>query len=245
MRMYLKNKSLPLLLGITMGAASLFSHAAGLQISPTSLSLPAKQRAGIFTLSNTGKEPLTAQVRVFRWEQDEKGENILTPSTAVVASPPMVKLSAGGVQQFRIIRTQPAGSAEEAYRLVVDELPAPEKKPKNGLQFVLRYSVPLFLNQTENPETQLQWQIQSAKNGKALLTVQNVGFAHAQLSNITFQTATEKNKLSLVNGLAGYVLPGKKWQTTLDVSPSALRKGTLSVTVNGQQTLPEVRFAGN
>lgn len=234
------HKPAGLLCGLALGAAALCSQAAGLQISPTGLTLPAKQRAGIFTLTNTGTQPLTAQVRVYRWDQDGTGKDVLTPSQAVVASPPMVKLAAGGSQQFRVIRAQPAGVAEEAYRLVVDELPAPDK-PQKGLQFVLRYSVPLFLNQTENPETVLQWRAQSTSDGKVLLTAANTGTAHAQLSNIAVENG--KSRHSLAGGLVGYVLPGKTWQYSLNTSAAALRQGKLSVTVNGRIIQPEVQFA--
>ena len=101
-------KAISTLVGMLTAAAVLPSHAAGLQVSPTSLSLPAKQRAGIFTLGNTGSEPLTAQVRVYGWSQDEKGNEVLTPTDAVIASPPMVKLEAGAKQQFRVIRIRPS-----------------------------------------------------------------------------------------------------------------------------------------
>lgn len=231
------------LLGLMLGAAFPTIHAAGMQITPTGLSLPAKQRAGVFTLSNTGKKPLTAQVRVFRWTQDAQGKDVLVPSRDVLASPPMVKLAAGAQQQFRVVRAKPAaqGTAEEAYRLVVDELPAPDEKPKSGLNFVLRYSVPVFLNQTDSPEAKLQWQAASAAGGKTLLTVQNTGGAYAQLSGLAVKTG--KGEKNLIGGLAGYVLPGSRVQYTLDAAPSSFGKGGFSVKVNGRALQPEVRFA--
>ncbi len=230
-----------LLCGILLGAAALGSQAAGLQISPTGLSLPIKQQAGVFTLTNTSSQPMTAQVRVYRWEQDEAGKDVLIPSNAVIASPPMVKLAAGSVQQFRIIRALPAGPTEEAYRLIVDELPPSQDLPKKGLQFVLRYSVPLFLNQTENPETTLQWRAHSTAGGKTLLTATNTGTAHAQLSNISVRSGSSSR--NLVGGLAGYVLPGKTWQYTLDIPVSVLRQSKLNVTVNSIPTQAEVQIA--
>lgn len=237
----LKHQTARLFSGLALGAAALAAHSAGLQVSPTGLSLPAKQRAGIFTLTNTGSQPLTAQVRVYRWEQDAQGNDVLTPSNAVVASPPMVKLAAGGSQQFRVIRARQAGAAEEAYRLVVDELPPPQPKPQQGLHFVLRYSVPLFLNQTENPETSLQWRVSAGADGKAVLSAVNTGAAYAQLSNVEIQNG--KTRRSLIGGLAGYVLPGKTWQYRLDTPAASLKQGRLSVTVNGRPTQPEVQFA--
>lgn len=236
----LKYQKACLLAGLALGTVSC-AFAAGLQVSPTSLSLPAKQRAGVFTLTNTGGKPLTAQVRVYRWNQDSEGKDVLTPSGDVVASPPMVKLAAGGAQQFRVIRTKPAGQYEEAFRLVVDELPAPEEKPGGSLQFVLRYSIPLFLNQTDSPEASLQWRVQRSPDGKAVLIVKNIGKVYAQLSHLSVKTGGKEQ--TLVNGLAGYVLPGNTWTNTLDAAPASFKNGGLSATVNGRQIKPEVQSA--
>ena len=237
-------KAIRTLVGMLTAAAVLQSHAAGLQVSPTSLSLPAKQRAGIFTLGNTGKEPLTAQVRVFLWSQDENGGEILEPTDTVIASPPMIKLEAGAQQQFRVMRVKPSDKqAEEAYRLIVDELPAPDSKPQKGIQLVMRYSLPLFINVQNNTEPKLQWRAEKTVNGKTVLVAENTGNAHAQLSNITFQTTSAKDALTLASGLAGYVLPGNTWKRELEVSPASLNPGRLNATVNGMPLQTEVRFA--
>ncbi len=55
-------KTISTLVGMLAAVGAFHAHAAGLQVNPTSLSLPAKQRAGIFTLGNTGSEFLFAPV---------------------------------------------------------------------------------------------------------------------------------------------------------------------------------------
>ena len=166
---------------------------------------------------------------------------VLEPTDAVIASPPMVKLEAGAQQQFRVMRVKPSDKqTEEAYRLIVDELPAPDAKPRKGIQLVMRYSLPLFVNVQNNAEPKLQWRAEKAANGKAVLVAENTGNAHAQLSNITFQT---KDALMLASGLAGYVLPGNTWKRELEVSPASLNPGRLNATVNGMPIQTEVRFA--
>lgn len=187
---------------------------------------------------------MTAQVRVFRWSQDENGGEILEPTDTVIASPPMIKLEAGAQQQFRVMRVKPSDKqAEEAYRLIVDELPAPDLKPQKGIQLVMRYSLPLFVNVQNNTEPKLQWRAEKAANGKTVLVAENTGNAHAQLSNITFQTTSAKDALTLASGLAGYVLSGNTWKRELEVSPASLNPGRLNATVNGMPIQTEVRFA--
>ena len=132
--------------------------ASGLQIAPVTLTLLATQNADGIWLSNAGENALNAQVRVFRWSQSAYGDK-LSPSQGLVISPPMLALAPGERQLIRVIRTgPPSAHAEDAYRLSIDELP-PAKVEKNKLQFVLHYSVPVFIQPTSAAQTQakLQW----------------------------------------------------------------------------------------
>ena len=60
------------------------------------------------------------------------------------------------------------------------------------------------------------------------------------LSNLTLVSNQKEQKL--ISGLAGYVLPNKTGQYTLDISPTLLRQGKISVIINGRPTQPEVQF---
>ncbi|MDO5691469.1 MAG: fimbria/pilus periplasmic chaperone [Pseudomonadota bacterium] len=230
-----------LIAGVLSWGAVGASHAAGLQISPVGLSLKHAQRAGALTLSNVGSAPVTVQVRAFQWTQDERGEDVLTPTQALVVSPPMAKIGAETEQQFRVIRTQPAGVGEEAYRLIIDELPLPETNATKGLQLVLRYSVPVFLNADEYPEPTLQWRLEPLADdpGKTVLTVRNTGPARAQLSAAWLDPREGQVRQVLSQGLLGYVLAGHVLRRTLPASVSSLRSGRLTVVVNGREVHPD------
>ncbi|MDO4694581.1 MAG: molecular chaperone [Eikenella sp.] len=230
------------LLAGSLAWAAPAARAAGLQVSPVSLFLPASQQAAVLTLTNTGGEPLTAQVRVFRWTQNEQGQDVYTPDSGVVASPPMLRMAAGAEQQLRLIRTGAPSAEEAAYRIVIDELPPPQHTPRAGLNFVLRYSLPLFLNQSENPPARLHWQWR-AVGGKTELSARNTGASYAQLGRIALTAADGKETRPLADGLTGYVLPGSTWRRVFDVSPAQVRQGGLSVKVNDRIEQPEVGFA--
>ncbi|MBP2483232.1 P pilus assembly chaperone PapD [Stenotrophomonas sp. PvP093] len=58
--------------------------ATSLQVAPTSLQLEARQRAGELWLTNSGTSPVTLQVRVFRWVQQD-GQEQLLPTDEVMA----------------------------------------------------------------------------------------------------------------------------------------------------------------
>src|SRR5690606_36239431 len=85
--------------------SSSFAIASGLQVSPISLSLQAKENASGLTLSNTGTDLVNAQVRVYQWTQNEQSDQLAT-SRGLLASPPMLKLQPGEQQLIRIIRAK-------------------------------------------------------------------------------------------------------------------------------------------
>lgn len=231
--------------------SSSVAMASGLQVSPISLSLQAKQNASGLTLSNTGDNAVHAQVRVYQWSQDEKGDH-LTTSRGLLASPPMIELQPGEKQLIRIIRASAppsgVGAVESSYRLSIDELPIKSAEQKSGLQFALSYSLPVFVNPvgiTEtNPKLQWSYSLQPdslQKNGKQMnLRVSNSGNGHAQLADLSI-IDDAGDSIDLHQGLLGYVLPGATMNWTLKTLPSSMKtSGKFKVMINGTQTTQDV-----
>jgi fimbrial chaperone protein len=207
----------------TLGCATAF--ASGLQVAPVSLTLKATQNADGLWLSNTGDSVVHAQVRVYRWTQEDDADK-LAPTRGLVVSPPMVELAVGERQLIRAIRlgAPPTGGAEEAYRLIIDELPVHEPKQK-GLQYVLRYSVPVFVEPAGTLATppQLQWALER-EGDKTLLEVANSGGTHAQIADVAYTDAAGQ-RTDIARGLLGYVLPGVHMRWAVKVPAAALSDG--------------------
>ena len=223
--------------------------ASGLQVSPISLSLQARENASGLTLSNSSDESISAQVRIYQWSQDETGDQ-LTPSRGLLASPPMIKLNPGDKQLVRIIRAkappQGAGAVEDSYRIFVNELPIKSAIQKTGLQFALSYSLPVFVQPVGIVKTapQLQWRYSLLPDSKQIkLSISNSGNGHAKLIDLSVVDAAG-NSVNIHQGLLGYVLPDATMNWTLKIPPSALPTGTTTgkfkVTINGIQTTQDV-----
>jgi fimbrial chaperone protein len=211
--------------------------ASGLQVAPISLNLQARQNAEGLWLSNTGDAPLHAQVRVYNWTQNGGAEQ-LVPSRGLLLSPPMLQIAAGDRQLVRVIRVgaPPNGGAavEDAYRVVVDELPV-DVQNKQGVNFVLRYSVPVFVEPAGKTSVtpKLSWSLQR-EGDHALLEIRNSGDGHAQISQLDF-TGRDGKAMSLGNGLFGYVLPGAQMRWILKPPADAFTGGgTLHAKVNNE-----------
>ncbi|WP_333011068.1 molecular chaperone [Kluyvera sichuanensis] len=210
--------------------------ASGLQVTPVTLTLQQNQRAEGLWLSNSGDSPVNAQVRVFHWSQSGYSDQ-LSSSQGLVISPPMLNIPPGGKQLIRVIRTGPPTKVEDAYRLSINELPpsTTTTTKKNSLQFVMHYSVPVFIQPPGATETlaKLQWQV-AHSDGRVWLQVNNQGEGHAQLAEVTLITASGSRK-NITPGLLGYVLPGSTMRWPLPASAGQGEK--LEVTVNGQKTV--------
>lgn len=247
--MFLKYLTGALLTG-GMAVAALPVAAAGLQVSPISLTLAASQQADGLWLTNTGPDPMQVQVRVFAWSQTTQAGDLLAPSTALQVSPPMLALAPGGRQLVRVIRTGPApeGPDEQAFRVIVDELPvqqpssaAAAAKSAGGLTYVLRHSLPVFLlPQGATPSApKLTWSL-GAEQGKAVLQAENRGGTHAQISRVQF-TPAGGQPVEVNAGLLGYVLPGAVMRWPLTPALTGLRgAGQWQLQLNGQTETPDI-----
>ncbi|WP_250635709.1 molecular chaperone [Psychrobacter urativorans] len=150
-------------------------------------------------------------------------------------------------QLIRIIRAkappQGSGAVEDAYRILINEIPVKSATQKTGLQFALSYSLPVFVQPVGVDKTspQLQWSTHLQPDGKEVkLRVSNNGNGHAQLAGLSF-TDTAGTSTVINPGLLGYVLPGATMNWTLKIPPSALTTGgKFKVMLNGTQTTPNV-----
>nr|WP_306299793.1 fimbria/pilus periplasmic chaperone [Caballeronia sordidicola] len=142
------------------------AHAATLQISPVMVDLQSSDSATGIALLNPGDSALYGQVRVFRWDQ-ANGDDTLTPTQELMASPPLVRIAAQADQLVRLVRaTATPVTVEQSYRVLIDELPPPDSAPTNGVTIRLRYSVPIFVEPTGAAgQPKLSWHLARGDNG--------------------------------------------------------------------------------
>ncbi|WP_373990256.1 molecular chaperone [Duganella sp. BuS-21] len=205
--------------------------AANLQISPVMINLRAGQGAAGIQMQNLGETPVYGQVRVYQWEQKD-GDDVLTPTQDVVASPPIIQIAPKTSQVIRLVRRSdqlPVG--ELCYRILIDEIPKEENTPGSGVDIRLRYSVPMFvLPADERAAPALAWAVYR-KEGGWILRVRNSGTQRAQIGALELSNAAGQ-QFVIAPGLFGYVLAGKVREWRLPTSGDADLNGTLAVKAN-------------
>ncbi|GJL39584.1 TPA: molecular chaperone [Enterobacter chengduensis] len=209
------------LAGVLSGVAATgeAQAAATILLWPIDPWLAADANATELWIQNQGNSATTMQVRIVRWKQ-EGGYERYTAQQDVVASPPIVTIQKGNKQLIRLIKqgAVPAGT-EQAYRIIVDEIPQADAKaePTIGLKLQMRYSIPLFVYGQGIPtikegahhalvETRnLSWRV-TRTDGQPALEVRNRGDIHVRLSQVALEQGGQKR--TVAEGLLGYVLPG-------------------------------------
>ncbi len=191
-------------------------HAASLQVAPVLVEVPAPGATSTLKLRNEGTKPIDAQIRIFRWTQ-VNGADQLTPTDDVAASPPAASLRPSTEYTVRIVRTskEPVTS-EEAYRLLIDELPTTGASAPATVNIELRYSIPVFFTVPGAPG-KLSFELQPHA-GKPVITVNNSGDRRVRLAKLKF-TDSKGIVANFGDGLAGYVLGHSS--RSFDVPPSA------------------------
>ncbi|MFE8147452.1 molecular chaperone [Brenneria goodwinii] len=218
---------------VAISAAPCFA-ASNILVWPIYQVIESDENASALWLENKGSAPVGMQIRIMAWKQVDFKDRYAEQQD-VIATPPFTSLDPGKRHMIRLMRATPApANTERAYRIIIDEIAEPyrdRQTPKIGLQFQMRYLLPLFIDgegiwTQERPgkkrvidgpiRPDLYWSIVSVA-GKPYLSLRNNGRVHARLSNVYWSTTPDgaSNKITMTSGFLGYVLPGQEMRWPL------------------------------
>jgi fimbrial chaperone protein len=190
--------------GLSLPASALASD---LRIAPASVEAHVGSRTATINVVNGEQRPLKAQIRVMRWTQ-ETGQDKLTPTTDLVASPPFVTLKAGERYVIRLVQVKRGPiQGEESYRVLIDEVPEPHTAAAGTVNFLLRQSVPVFFSDLPRRSPKVGWQM-AREGSNVWLVGRNTGNRRIRISDVTI--GPSKAALYHQPGLLGYVLPNSE-----------------------------------
>ena len=223
-------------------AAGCPAWAASFSISPVRVELSPQEATVAITVTNTGEDPASIQLRVFSWHQ-EANEDRLEPTRDLIATPPLFTIAPGESQIVRVgLRRPPQSAREVSFRAVFEEIPGPPP-PQGGpaLRINLRISIPVFYAPREDLKPALDWTLARTAPDKLRLTVRNSGGASAQLGDFAFARPGSPAAFAAQKNFA-YVLPGAERSFMLELPAAEIRypKLQLQTTVNGQRAEIEV-----
>ncbi len=175
-----------------------------LQIMPVTLGMPHGALSNTLFITNRGTELEMVQARPFLWRQ-AAGADVLTPTGALVVSPPMTTIAPGATQVFRILLREPAEKIETSYRILFDELPPPIED-MSGVRLALRLSVPLFALPEQLAKGGADFSV-LVNGNEAVLHAQNNGMQHLRIVHPALQQ-DGSDKMAISSAEVRYILPG-------------------------------------
>lgn len=214
------------------------ASAASLQMYPVTINFCNQESVAAVYVKNTGEESIGAQLRIYKWQQQGQ-KDVLAPDSTLIVSPPIATIPAGKEQLVRIVSTASTapGGQEQAWRLLVDELPDGTHSQRHQVvHFLMRYSVPVFFS-CPGKIPDLSTIHASLDSSSHRLVIRNNGSYHLKLSNLSMISGG-KNYL-IAKGLFGYVLPGSEmtWKLPKNVPEGTSLTATLSDNATSQ-TIP-------
>jgi fimbrial chaperone protein len=205
-------------------------HAGSLDVNPVRVTLSARQRIAALTVRNRGNEPAVVQLQAQAWTQRDNTD-VLTPSDALLLSPPIFTLAPGASQIIRVgLRAPVAYGTEAAFRLFLQEVPPPPDPAFKGLRMALRISLPVFVAPATATTTTspLTWRVARAGN-RLSLTAENAGDTHVHITGLALTAQTLPSPVH-VGDVNLYVLPHASRTWTVDANVPA----GATVHLNGQ-----------
>lgn len=185
-------------------ASAQVDQAAKLTIAPITPTLGAVGDSTSCTVSNFGGVVAAGQIRLKSWSQAD-GQDVLTDTADVGASPAFMTVDPGGKQVVRLVNLAAApGATELSFRLLFNQIPMGNAFSGPGIHILMALSLPLFISGSERRPPDLQAGFVQRPNG-VLLRFVNQGDTHARLVDVDCKDAAGGQVLG-VKGLAGYVL---------------------------------------
>ncbi|MEB3755139.1 molecular chaperone [Acinetobacter sp. MD2(2019)] len=189
------------------------SSYAGVLVEPVQLYIHDTKRQRSTTLALTSTDTNQKRIfeaHVFKWTQDENGENILTPDTTLMINPKNFIMQAKQTQSIRIGFKQPIDTIvpngqEGTWRIILNELPQ-EATEGAKVGFLLNFNMPLFVGQQHDLKLDIQY-----KNSQ--INIKNLSNSHVQISH--FELIDQNKNVVYSNNEMRYLLAQKAGNYTL------------------------------
>ncbi|RLJ63715.1 fimbrial biogenesis chaperone [Sulfurisoma sediminicola] len=206
-----------------MAMLPLPATAVGFAVSPILVELDRNAKSGAITVSNDDdSESLRVQIKLFEWTQGASAKDEYRESEDLLFFPRLLALEKAEQKLVRVGLRVPAATQEKAYRLFVEELPAPPPPggvPGARVAISVRFGVPIFVRPVKE---ELRGEIEKIELAKGVLrvAVRNGGNVHFTIKSITASSGEVFSK----EAAGWYLLAGAAREHTVELPADACAK---------------------
>ena len=222
--MTFQHQMIAVLLALAPAAAA---WAQGFGVSPIRLDLDRATRNASITVNNDDVTPLGFQVRPMEWIQDAQGRDQYLETRDLIVFPQQFQVPAGKSRIFRVGYRNPATGVEKAYRVFIEDLPAPAStSPAENSSVVIsvQFGVPVFLRPAAI-EQRAQLLPFSIVDNRIVGELRNSGTVHVRPTSVRVQGFDERGTNVFEQVFDGwYILSGASRHFNAPLPPGACEK---------------------
>jgi len=200
--------------------------AADISVNPVRIFFNPADKTKTVSIQNHSDEDLTVQVDIYKWEQDDEAKPVYTPTEELIVFPRIVNFKKGAEQILRIGTRVPPGSAEQTYRVYVEEIPRPRQEPADGavLRTYLRLGIPIYVNPIE-PLAKGRIDGASVTSGTLGFHLRNEGNVHTTVQGISLEGRNSEGAQVFERELSGWhLLAGRSRRYSVDLPETVCRE---------------------
>jgi fimbrial chaperone protein len=163
---------------------------AGISVSPLSATLTLEdRRSHLLTVINTDQNrPKAIRVKALKWQLDQQGNDIRSPTDDLIFFPIQFVLPAGGRRSIRVApRIHVAPTLEGSYRVMVQEVPVDlegENEIRTGVRLITSYATAFYIAPLR-PLSKLIIKDLTITQHQLNFTLLNNGNAHTHLHELS------------------------------------------------------------
>jgi fimbrial chaperone protein len=182
------------------------AHPVSFDIRPVRIFFDADTRVERLNIANKGEDDLSLQVRIYRWLQNDAGEDIYEETGDIVAFPRMLRIKKGEERAVRVGTDIRPESKERTYRIYIEEMPVPGRRPEGAaVRVLMRAGVPVFVAPLKaRPSGKIE--SVSVRDGEIRVSLKNDGNLHFIINSLTIKGANVKGEEIFKKELAGWYL---------------------------------------
>ncbi len=196
--------------------------AANISITPTRVILSPEQKSASLSFINRGDKPLTLQIFLKSWQQDEVGRSLTEDSRELVVFPKMLTVEPGQQRPIRLGFQGQWPTVERSFRIFADELPNLDiETGALGVVFPVRLSIPVFVREkAQAQEPQMQLKMADIQAGQLRVQISNQGTQHIAVEQIQAELLDAKGRsVGTLEEAGGRVLAQHAVFFELSISP--------------------------
>jgi P pilus assembly chaperone PapD len=185
-----------------------FSLSAGIKFSPIQLYIQdfKRQKSTTVNIESTGLSTSKIyEISAFKWQQNEKGEDVLLEDNTLLFNPKTFELKPESKQVVRIGFSQPPLNLEQqqSWRVIFKEVTPVDDN--SSINFLFNFSLPFFAGKQVTPQLNIDLQ---KINELAYLNVNNLSKSHAKITEVI--VLDSKNNQLMKKDFVQYILSGNK-----------------------------------